>query len=876
MINCKTILIDKRNYDEILPGLLIDMGTAVVVGLDTETENTNAHDGIKEFRKAKEGKAFDYRRMVITGFSVYPDLNADEPVAYYVNLNHSDVENRLTWEQAKVILDAKKPDASWIAHNAVYEITVFKRVYNWDVGNVIDTLQMAVSAYGPDEYDHMKYVEANLGAMQELFLDAEKLFKDFNPSESRDKMSPAQTELLSKVLGKTSAAKYSYNGVIADLAYGYGLKKAVWSFFEYKMTTYEESLNGKDHMGQLSGEEVKDYGAEDAYWAVKLFYRLYQFMKDNCPDTIPTFFSQENPMAQVFAEIRQDGLRVNSDAIEKRKRVERANFAKILREIKAVAATLLPFPVELNEKLAKFDKWYNDKGQNYRDKAIDWITSPDSEDDFEQCCQISSAVSNAWAGGKCDGISLGHYYQARIFMYDLCRFPPIIYKGKVQSDAETRGELRDKFKKEIQKDPTTKDHYEKCDKLLKLMGEMASIEQRMKLYLTPYQLLTDPETSRMYPEVSSMLATRRMACSNPNGMQLSKRGESTYVRGFYLADEEDHVLVSLDWSQIELVLIGELSGDPEFFKAYGQLPYQDLHLGAAADVLGVVIEGVTPELLKNMHKMEADTIPSALLIKPNGEALTPGAAKKFWRTEVGKGSNFNYWYSGALSTVGDKLGWTSEQMWAATDAYRTRFAVAEAWRVGIIEQAKWDGFVTLPDGHKRTRWEITHEWTTITNRMFEQYLNVGHAGVYKFGQQVMKAVRSRAGNQLVNAVIQGSSATLAKRSIIKIRERIKAEGFDAKFKMPIHDELLFSVHKSQVVAFIKMAKEVMTNHPDIVRNLKIDCTASVGRTFEPYDKVKAPLGQIELDEVPDILGFVEGSKCNDNQIEQVVEYLYAA
>lgn len=79
-------------------------------------------------------------------------------------------------------------------------------------------------------------------------------------------------------------------------------------------------------------------------------------------------------------------------------------------------------------------------------------------------------------------------------------------------------------------------------------------------------------SAHMYPEVTSMLATRRMASSNPNGMQLAKRGESTYVRGFYEPDTEDEVMVSLDWSQVELVLIGEFSGDPEFSKAFGQLP----------------------------------------------------------------------------------------------------------------------------------------------------------------------------------------------------------------------------------------------------------------------------------------------------------------
>src|SRR3546814_18057359 len=55
-------------------------------------------------------------------------------------------------------------------------------------------------------------------------------------------------------------------------------------------------------------------------------------------------------------------------------------------------------------------------------------------------------------------------------------------------------------------------------------------------------------------------------------------------------------------------------------------------------------------------------------------------------TPVGKGANFNYWYSGSLSTVGGNLGWTSDEMWEAVDRYRARFPLAEKWRVETQQQ----------------------------------------------------------------------------------------------------------------------------------------------------------------------------------------------
>jgi hypothetical protein len=171
-------------------------------------------------------------------------------------------------------------------------------------------------------------------------------------------------------------------------------------------------------------------------------------------------------------------------------------------------------------------------------------------------------------------------------------------EGKVQSDSDGRGRLIDRIaKRTIDEDPDAA----KTIEIIKLLGELASAEQSMKLTHNPYSKLVDPDTGRMYPTLSSMQAARRMTGSNPNPMQLAKRGPLVYIRGIYQADHDDHLVVSIDWSQIELVLIGELSGDPEFARAYGQLPYQDLHIIAAAHLVGS-----TPEILKELKSLPDD------------------------------------------------------------------------------------------------------------------------------------------------------------------------------------------------------------------------------------------------------------------------------
>jgi len=888
-----TLLIDARNIDEQLPALVNAIAASDFIGIDCETEDSRRHQGLNErcgydptTGKKSKGKPliFDHRRNRLCGLSLYSNKFTE---AVYINVGHADVWNRVSHDVVREILAAKRPEAWWIAHNAPFEITTFHNTLGWALDpKIICTLQMCVSAYGPHEVDHQRWLEIGQGGIAKLIEPLVRHSFAGLLDQKKMEMTPELSELVFKVIAKESDSEWSYNGLLKAASYGYGLKKAIKSHFDYDMTTYQQVLGDKAHMGQLTGEEVAEYGADDAFWAFKLFHHLLGYMlQTGGQELVSTFFTQENPMAAVFSRISRGGMKVNTEAVSARRDTERTEMANILRKLKPSIADLLPFPDEPDERLMKYDSWYVKGGSKYRKQVIDFAALPDDPDTFSMCAQVRGPVSNAWANDKGvaepKGINMSHYMPVRTIMYDLIRTKALISQGKVQSDGEARGKIKDRL---------IKAGDEKGVAVIDGLNAISGVEQRVKLYLTPYNQLMDPESKALYPTITSMLATRRMASSEPNGMQLAKRGESTYVRGFFEADYDDHVILSVDWSGIELVEIGEFSGDPEFIKAFGQLPHEDLHAGASADILAVECPGLDEKAFKDLrHHEKWGTYAEHYNIENldrlahnlKGESFAPPKAYKYWRAEVGKGANFNYWYSGYLATIGERLGWSPEKTSAATRRYADRFAVAEQWRLNLIDEVARNGFITLPDHQRYVRMEATQQWAEEWRQKFlGNHIALGLENFAHIVSFMGRKIQKRAGNQSVNAYIQGSCATIAKRSILAIESKAKAMGWgdrEMRFMIPIHDELLFSVRRDLVVEAIALVRGTMIDHPDLFKLCKLDASPSIGLNFEPWDAKKAPLGQVELYEPPaEIVGEeLANKRLDDDGVRTVVDWLFS-
>jgi DNA polymerase I-like protein with 3'-5' exonuclease and polymerase domains len=866
-------LLDARSPDELFQRAVEELSNASILGLDCETtDEETAHPGIQSYRNKKRW-VFDHRRTTMTGFSFYAD---GSDTAWYVNLAHADIENRMPRRKADVLLAAIPENCLILAHNAPFELVMFEQCLGVILRNILCTLQLAVTHHGPDEYDAQLFFAQPLQHLIKHRKAIEQAFANYDPETRGRSLTSEQQELLSLFIGKTSTAAHSYNGFVSEIAFGYNLKKLVKSLFGFQMTTYDEVLkaHGAKHMGELTGEQVANYGADDAYWAVRVFHHLKDDLLRTNPKVLQTFLSQENPMVRVFADNWRDGLRLNLQEVFDRRDMERAAMADLLRQFKAQISAYLPFPEEPSEKLLERQgKWYKDGSwQKYRKRITDWCALPDSADTFEQVTQCSNPIGNAWREEKGlpevkNLLNPVYYMGMRIILHDLMGLPLVYLDGEISSDKEARGKMLLKAEKAGD---------EQAMEVLKTYQRIADVEQTVKLYLTPYSQLMDPETSRVYPSLSSMLATRRMAFSFPNVMALAKYSDSKYVRGFYLADNDDHVVVSADWSSVELVIIGDLSGDHGFREVFGQIPYGDLHTGAAADCLAVkTLPGLTEE---EYSRFKFDENPNGrrLLHIFTGQEMTPKDFYKLTRgTPVGKGANFNYWYSGSLSTVGMNLGWAPDEMWEAVDRYRNRFPLAEAWRVKTQQELMEYGFIELPDHHRRVRLEATPSWHTCMMRKFADIS--ASPAMLAYAELALKRIKSRALNQGVNGKVQGTCATLAKRSILRMKAEIERRGWDSRFMFPVHDETVWSVHRDLVPEFITTLRSVKTNHPDIVTSLPLHCTVSVGRTFKPFDKLNPAFSQIELDEAEPIDGVIprelQGQVLPDDIVKRVIEFV---
>ena len=285
-----------------------------------------------------------------------------------------------------------------------------------------------------------------------------------------------------------------------------------------------------------------------------------------------------------------------------------------------------------------------------------------------------------------------------------------------------------------------------------------------KLIGTYTQNLIDvlDENSRIHCTFNqTQAATGRLSSVDPNLQNIPIRNLEfgSLIRSCFCAPDSSRVILSADYSQVELRILAHISGDKNLIDAF-QFD-QDVHKRTAAEMLGITISDVTKE-----------------------------------QRTLGKTLNFALVYQQGSFATSKMLGITMAEAKDFTEKYFSAFPAVKPLVDSVLIDAKNRGYVESIFGRRRY-------FQNLNSKMF-----------------MLRQIDERAA---FNAVLQGSNADLIKIAMIEIYRQIQYRGLDAKMVLQVHDELVFEVSKDCVEELRELVVKIMSNPPiDLAVAIKVD------------------------------------------------------
>ncbi len=282
-----------------------------------------------------------------------------------------------------------------------------------------------------------------------------------------------------------------------------------------------------------------------------------------------------------------------------------------------------------------------------------------------------------------------------------------------------------------------------------LPGRILDWRQLQKLKSTYADSLVgeiNPETGRVHTSYAQCIAsTGRLSSNDPNLQNIPIRtDEGSRIRHAFVAEPE-HVLVSADYSQIELRLLAHVADIPPLRESF--LRGEDIHARTASEVFGVPMAGMDP-----MTRRRAKAI------------------------------NFGIIYGISGFGLARQLGITPGEARSYIDAYFVRYPGIRAYMERTKEEARISGYVTTPFGRRC--------WVPgIADKN--------------------PARRGYAERQAINAPLQGGAADIIKCAMIRLPKALAEAGLRARLLLQVHDELLFEAPENEVSALTTLARHVM-------------------------------------------------------------------
>lgn len=257
-------------------------------------------------------------------------------------------------------------------------------------------------------------------------------------------------------------------------------------------------------------------------------------------------------------------------------------------------------------------------------------------------------------------------------------------------------------------------------------------------------------------------ATGRLSSTEPNLQNIPVRTElGRELRRYFLPENRDYVIVDADYSQIELRLLAAISGDENLCEAFRE--GADIHTSTAAAVFGVPREAVTPEMRKKA-----------------------------------KAVNFGIMYGIGAFSLADDIGVSRQQAQEFIDRYLGQFPKIDEYLKRTIAEAYENGYVTTLFGRRRYIAELSGK-----NKMQQ-----------KFGERVA-----------MNSPIQGTAADLIKIAMVRVHNRLKREGLQARLILQVHDELLIEARRDCAESAMEILREEMENAAKLAVPLTVEIHA---------------------------------------------------
>jgi DNA polymerase-1 len=296
-------------------------------------------------------------------------------------------------------------------------------------------------------------------------------------------------------------------------------------------------------------------------------------------------------------------------------------------------------------------------------------------------------------------------------------------------------------------------------RLPKLVLRYRTLAKLKSTYLDSLVKLVNPATGRIHTSFNqTVTATGRLSSSNPNLQNIPVRGEEgREIRKGFIADE-GCLLLSADYSQVELRVFAHYSNDPAFREAFRM--GEDIHTRTASEVLGVPGEQVTPPMRR-----------------------------------IAKAINFGIIYGMGPQKLSEELGIDLQTARNYISTYYDRYKGVARYREEIIASAREKGYVTTLFNRRRYLPDIQHK-----NRI----------------------IRSEAERMAINTPIQGTAADLIKKAMVRIHGRLRGEGLRTRMLLQVHDELVFEVPEPEIGRVSALVREEMEGVFSLSVPLRVD------------------------------------------------------